>query len=91
MSPIVPPQVVEPVVQRVTVGANVMFMVPFNSSHSYQWQHNETMIEGQNMSNLTLSMVNKMNAGNYTCIVTSDGENFTSTTAKLFVCESAIS
>ena len=44
-------------------------------SNTYQWQTNDTDIEGETMENLTLANVNASTGGMYTCVVTNAAGN----------------
>ena len=60
---------------------------------SYQWQRNGVDIptaagvSGINSTTLTITNVQEVNEGSYSCVVTNDAGSTTSTTAQLTVCE----
>ena len=70
------------------MGEDVTFMVLFAAdSSTYLWQVDGVDITDGDMSTLMLTTVDKTDAGNYTCRVSTDGETITTTMAQLFVCE----
>ena len=78
--------------QDVAPGTNVMFAVVANGSNStYQWQRNgedltdNTKYSGTMTANLTVMNVMEEDEGNFTCVVTDDVDNVTSSAAELTV------
>jgi|GEM_PF-1273522 len=83
----VPPVILtEPQDQTEPVGSNVTFFVVVDSSSaSYQWRKNGANLSGQTKSNLTLTKLTPLNAGNYSVKVTASKTNTVSRSAVLTV------
>lgn len=81
-----PSIITQPQNQTVTAGASVTFNVATSGNAiGYQWLRNATIIAGQNASTLTLSNVNRLNAGAYRVVVTNAVGSVTSSNALLWV------
>ena len=81
---------------EVVPGSTVMFMITATTAAgtlSYQWQRNgddippASGVSGTNSTTLTITNVQEVNEGSYSCVVTNDAGNTTSTTAQLTVCK----
>lgn len=77
----------EPLPAAIPQGAAVNFTVAASSPYSltYQWYHNDNILDGKTSSTLSLSNVQLAQAGNYKVVVTSNGKSKTSQTAVLTV------
>jgi PKD repeat protein len=77
----------QPSNQTVCAGANASFTVVATGSGTltYQWQQGGVNIPGANAATFTITGVTAGAAGNYTCVVTADCGNVTSTAAVLAV------
>ena len=83
----------QPASQSVNAGSNVVLAVAAsgNSSLSYQWSHNGSVIPGATLATLALNDVQSANAGGYTVVVTDAyGSASTSQVATLTVVQAVV-
>ena len=75
----------QPLSQKAELGKNATFSIGVDGSGpvSYQWQFNGAGIPGATSDILTITNVQRADAGNYTVVVSSPDGSFTSATASL--------
>lgn len=86
--PPVPPTIImQPTSQSVQVGNPALFSVSYQGDNSFsvQWYKNNTPIQGQVSSSLSINSVAESDAGSYTVKVTNNGGSVTSDAAVLTV------
>ncbi len=66
-------------------GASVVYTVVSSGVSNFQWQHNGEDMPGETSSTLTINPVTDLDAGSYTCIVTSPCQTRFSNNANLTV------